>query len=173
MKISLRPVGEINSRTLEELRDRVSVVFGCPVEIKPGIDDVKQAYDPRRKQYISSILLGALENLDRENDEKILGIADVDLYAPGLNFVFGEADSILDVAIISLYRLRPEFYGRPPDETLFINRAVKEMVHELGHTFGLLHCSNPNCVMHFSNSLADTDIKEETFCSNCRPRLRI
>lgn len=173
MKIILRALGKIDERILEELRDRLSPVFGCPVEIKPGVDGVEQAYDPRRKQYQSPVLLGALDALGKEDNEKVLGIADVDLCSPELNFIFGEADPVLDIAIISLYRLRPEFYGLPPDESRVIERALKEMVHELGHTFGLLHCSNLKCVMHFSNCLADTDLKEATFCNQCRPRLRI
>ncbi|MBM4401501.1 MAG: hypothetical protein FJ045_06085, partial [Crenarchaeota archaeon] len=93
------------------------------------------------------------------------------LYASGLNFIFGQADTITGVALISLYRLRQEFYGLPSNEALFVDRATKETIHELGHTFGLGHCQNSRCVMHFSNSLADTDWKGVAFCSQCRPKL--
>jgi len=173
MKITLRPVGTIDNHPLEELKEKLAPVFGCPVEMKPGIGDLDRAYDPKRKQYQSSFLLSSLNALGKEKEEKLLGIADVDLYAPGLNFVFGEADINSGVAIISLCRLRQEFYGLPPDKALFLERALKEMVHELGHTFGLRHCSNSKCVMRFSNCLADTDWKQATFCSQCRPRLPI
>jgi archaemetzincin len=100
--------------------------------------------------------MGALEI---EEEEKILGVVDIDLYAPGLNFVFGEADMNSGVAIISLCRLRPEHYGLPPDESLFLERVIKEAIHELGHTYGLGHCHNSRCVVYFSNSLPDTDRK--------------
>lgn len=173
MKISLRPVGKVDNYILEELKEKLASVFGCPVEIKPGVDKPDQAYDPKRKQYLSSVLLASLDALGKENEETVVGIADVDLYAPGLNFIFGEADSILEIAVISLCRLHPEFYGLPPNKTLLIERAIKEIVHELGHTFGLVHCSNTKCVMHFSNCLADTDWKEATFCKQCRPRFKI
>jgi len=128
-----------------------------------------QAYNPQRKQYFSSKLLASLKKSERE--ERVVGIADVDLYVPRLNFVFGEADIVSGAAIVSLYRLRQEYYGLAPDEALFLERATKEIVHELGHTFGLGHCPNNKCVMHFSNSLADTDLKGASFCSSCRPKI--
>ncbi len=173
MKITLKPVGTINQEILEELKEKLVPVFGCPVEIKPGIDLPEQAYDSKRKQYLSSLLLVFLNSLGKEKQEKVLGITDVDLYVPGLNFVFGEADINSGVAIISLCRLRQEFYGLMPNKALFLERALKEMVHELGHTFGLRHCLNLRCVMHFSNCLADTDLKQATFCNQCRPKLLI
>ena len=128
-----------------------------------------QAYNLKRKQYLSSKLLAFLKIT--EQDERVVGIADIDLYVPRLNFVFGEADIVSGTAIVSLYRLRQEYYGLAPDEALFLERATKEIVHELGHTFGLGHCPNNKCVMHFSNSLADTDLKEASFCSKCRPKI--
>ena len=76
----------------------------------------------------------------------------VDLYVADLNFVFGLADSHQKCAIISLARLQPEFFGQPGDPQLFRERALKEAIHELGHLRNLRHCSNPACVMFFSNS---------------------
>ena len=171
MKISLKPVGSIEGYVIEELKEKLKQVFGCPAEVAPGITDLDQTYDPERKQYLSSALLASLSILGAERGDKIMGIADIDLYAPGLSFVFGEADTTSDTAIISLYRLRQEYYGLPPDKTLLMERALKETVHELGHVFGLIHCDNSQCVMHFSNSLADTDWKQAKFCSQCRPKL--
>jgi archaemetzincin len=96
-----------------------------------------------------------------------LGIIDADLYVPGLNFVFGEADLMGCCALISLTRLRQEFYSLPADSGLFFQRVAKEAVHEIGHTLGLNHCPDVRCVMHFSNSLEDTDIKSSYLCANC------
>jgi archaemetzincin len=169
VKITLKPLGNIADEIMEELKDRVGAIFHCPVEIKAGFSDLARAYNPERKQYLSSKLLAALGKSERE--ERVVGIADVDLYVPRLNFVFGEADMVSGTAIVSLCRLRPEYYGLAPDEALFLKRAAKEIVHELGHTFGLGHCPNNNCVMHFSNSLADTDVKEAQFCNKCRPKI--
>jgi len=92
----------------------------------------------------------------------------VDLFAPGLNFVFGQAAVGGRICVVSLARLRPSFYGEEDDEDLLRLRAIKESVHELGHTFGLEHCPHRECVMHFSNCLEDTDIKGVFPCPSCR-----
>src|ERR687888_389671 len=93
---------------------------------------------------------------------------DFDAYSGRLNFVFGQAYADGRISAIYLPRLRQEFYGLKPDESLFYQRIVKEAVHELGHAFGLNHCKNIRCVMHFSNSLSDTDIKTSHFCNVCK-----
>jgi archaemetzincin len=169
VKITLKPLGNIADEIMEKLKDKVGGIFHCPVETEAGFGGLAEAYNPERKQYHSSKLLVSLGKA--EGEERVVCIADVDLYVPRLNFVFGEADMVSGTAIISLCRLRQEYYGLAPDDALFLERATKEIVHELGHTFGLGHCSNNRCVMHFSNSLADTDLKEAHFCSMCRPKI--
>jgi archaemetzincin len=171
MKISLRPIGNVDKDTLEALRIRLKQTFGCPIEIVPHANALEHTYDPKRGQYLSPGLLSRLEELGGAKDEKVLGVVDADLYAPGLNFVFGQANATTGTAIISLCRLREEYYGLHQDKDKFLERATKEAVHELGHTFGLEHCTDPKCVMHFSNSLQDTDLKQAAFCSQCRPKL--
>ena len=171
MKIRLKPIGDVADGTMGKLKDRVGSIFHCPAETEAGSGDSAQAYDPERKQYDSSKLLASLGKAGK--GERVVGIVKVDLYVPRLNFVFGEADIVAGTAIVSLFRLRQEYYGLASDDALFLERATKEIVHELGHTFGLGHCHNTKCVMHFSNSLADTDVKEAHFCNMCRPKIII
>ena len=171
-KIILRPLARIDSDILEVLKQILEQTFNCPVGIKAQIGSFDYAYAPNRKQYLAPLLLSALHGFQMEPGDRCLGIVDVDLYAPGLNFVFGEADIDAGLAIVSLYRLRQERYGLPRDEKIFRDRAIKEAVHELGHTYYLNHCQDVRCVMHFSNSLADTDIKGTSFCSKCQQRLK-
>ena len=171
MKVALMLLGDVDSDIMGELKDRVRGIFRCPVETKEHPNDIAYAYNAQRKQYLSSKFIAILSKVGREKNEIIAGITDVDLYMPRLNFVFGEADVLSRTAIVSLCRLRQEYYGLPPDKDLLLTRATKEVVHELGHTFGLRHCSNSKCVMRFSNSLADTDWKEVNFCPHCCPSM--
>ncbi|HXG93242.1 MAG TPA: hypothetical protein VNN73_12900 [Blastocatellia bacterium] len=101
------------------------------------------------------------------NGTKTLGVADVDLFIPIFTFVFGEAQLAGRAALISVHRLRQQFYGLPEDERLFYERCEKEAVHELGNVFGLAHCKRFDCVMRFSNSIEMVDIKTNSFCATC------
>jgi archaemetzincin len=139
----------------------------CVWSLAEPLDHPAYAYNARRRQYLSSAILKRLRDLTLPDAERCLGIVDLDLYVPDLNFVFGQASLNGHEAVIALPRLRQSFYGLPDDEALFHQRAVKEAIHELGHTYGLRHCPDSLCVMHFSNSLHDTDVKSARFCQRC------
>lgn len=150
----------------EEIARGTEDVYGVPVAIVDetvGLPD--RGYNSTRGQYVASALIRALPPSDP--GVKTLGITDRDLYAPDLNFVFGQAQLPGDRAVMTIARLRQEFWGEQADRDLLIERAVKEAVHELGHTLGLCHCDDPECVMHFSNRLADTDRKGRGICAEC------
>jgi archaemetzincin len=163
------------SRILEEVEEHLcQVFFGSRCSISHGDPSLlEKSYNRARGQYHSSRLLAQVgkvaENL---NAHRILAVVPVDLYVPGLNFIFGEAQCPGRLAIISTHRLRPEFYGKAEDGSLFLSRVKKEATHELGHTLGLTHCSDPTCVMFFSNSIQMTDRKKPIFCPVCERQLR-
>jgi len=166
--ICIISVGEIEQSILLDLKPKLKEVFGLEVEIEEGLDKPDYAYNPERKQYFSTRILKEITKTPYKECEKVLGVVDLDLYVPSLNFVFGEADIWGKACIISVSRLRQSFYALPEDPELFQKRVLKEAVHELGHTFGLSHCPDIKCVMHFSNSLQDTDKKSNNFCERCK-----
>lgn len=167
--IILVPIGDVNEAHLEVLKPSLEEIFGQEVQIGSRITIPDRSFYSERNQYLAFPILSVLS--PPKSEARVLGVADVDVFAPGLNFVFGQADIADERALISLHRLRQEFYGLPEDENLFSDRARKEAVHELGHTYGLGHCPNSKCVMHFSNSLADTDLKGWNFCPTCQRKL--
>jgi len=171
LKLAILRVGPVNSSVMHDIGKQLSEIF--PKTVCVILDDEmpmpEDAYDSRRNQFHSSLILAKIhQHSEKVVADRVLGVTDADLYVPHLNFVFGEAECPGRTAIISLHRLKPEFYGHPSNRTLFVERSVKEAVHEVGHTFGLRHCYDPLCVMLFSNSILDTDRKKSTFCEKCR-----
>jgi archaemetzincin len=143
----------------EALARSLRETFGSDIVVAPALDLPSGAWEPSRRQYLSTRLLDLLASAKKPEWERLLGVADVDLYVPDLNFVFGEADSRRGVAVFSLARLRAG-----ADDSLLLRRAATEAIHELGHTYGLSHCSEPKCVMWFSNTLVESDRKGTRFC---------
>ena len=171
MQIILQPVlFQPDKDIISTLENTLSEEFNASIVTASPIKEISdQLFDKQRKQWKSNhILQWLLYMYKPTKSRKILAICDFDAYSGHLNFVFGEAYVEGSISAIYLPRLRQEFYGLKPDESLFYQRIVKEAVHELGHGFGLNHCKNIKCVMHFSNSLTDTDIKSSHFCIVCK-----
>lgn len=164
-------VGSTSDFPLDTLKTRISNRFpSFKVENLDPMPEMGEAYDSYRNQCHSTRILAMLEkHVQCLNVKRLLGVVAFDLYVPGMNFVFGEARCPGRVAVISTSRLKRD----PANEmSLFENRVVKEAVHEIGHMLGLKHCPDSTCVMHFSESLEDTDRKHAGFCRNCQSDMR-
>ena len=174
MQIILQPVlFQPSKQIISQLENILSEEFNASITTASPIKEISdQLFDRQRKQWKSNDILQWLSDKYNKPSSKattkILALCNFDAYSGQLNFVFGEAYVDGSISAIYLPRLRQEFYGLKPDESLFYQRIVKEAVHELGHAFGLNHCKNIKCVMHFSNSLSDTDIKTSQFCKVCK-----
>jgi archaemetzincin len=168
--IAVAPVGDTPPEAVSLLLPMLRETFGAEVVIAPAVPLPSPAYDRRRRQHLSTALLDALAQARRPGWDRLLGVADVDLFVPELNFVFGEGDPNRGVAVFSLQRLRAE--GEAPGRELLARRAATEAIHELGHSYGLGHCHDRHCVMWFSNSLAETDRKGTRFCPAHAAELR-
>lgn len=153
---------------LQWLQQEMSEFLMANVRVLPSIAVPSASYEPARNQYISTKILKELLKEVPANALKLLGVTDKDLCIPILTYVFGEAQLGGTAAVVSLARLRQEYYGAPPDQRLFQERTRKECLHELGHTFGLIHCTSKNCVMYLSNTVVDVDTKGRTFCRACQ-----
>jgi len=160
--IGLRPIGELEPAILARLVAPLAVTFGLEVRVGPALSHPYYAYDATRRQYQASLILAQLQAARWPDEQHILGVFDGDLFAPQLNFAFGEASRRERSAVIGLARLRSD------DPARFARRILIEAIHELGHSYGLSHCPSPGCVMHFSNRLEDTDYKQPALCPRCR-----
>ena len=158
-------------RWADELPQNIAQFFALPARRLDLKFDLTQSYATDRGQYHATLILAALLRHLPTPDDKIIGVTSLDLFIPILTFVFGQ--SLLDGpgAVVSTYRLRNEFYGLPSDEGLLVDRTLKEIVHELGHSFGLVHCPDYDCVMHPSSNVEGVDLKGAFFCQDCDRRV--
>lgn len=152
--------------TLDGLSAGLSRIFRAPCRAVGECLDHGPAFDPDRGQYCSTEILRRLQPF-AESGARVLGVTGLDLFVPVLTFVFGEAQLEGNCALVSFHRLREEFYGMPPRADLLAERLLKEAVHELGHTFGLRHCFDWQCVMASSHAVGFLDVKEAEFCPRC------
>jgi len=156
---------------LDELAAALARVFRVSCHVRQETFDAGFAFEPARSQFHSTAILERMQSLPRPEDVRLLGITGLDLYVPVLTFVFGEAQLEGVCALVSLHRLREEFYGLPASNDLLHERLAKEAVHELGHTFGLRHCEDWECVMASTHAVERLDVKSATFCPACRRRV--
>jgi len=161
----------LESKKLVPLVQKVERVFDVATDILPSSLPIDRAFDQSRRQYNSTALLALLINGHPPPDVKIAFIVDVDLYIPVLTFVFGEAQLNGTAAVVSTHRLHHQFYGLPRDEEREMTRLEKEVIHELGHTFGLYHCRQFDCVMHSSTYVEEIDLKKAELCHSCSESL--
>lgn len=169
--ITLISFGYFEKELLELIVEDVEREFQLPVVIREGHLDLSEFYDGARRQYDGNRLIKEIESRYAENTNKTLALFNVDLFIPILTYIFGQAYLGGRSGIASIYRLSNESYGLKSDKKVFVDRIRKEVMHELGHTFGLIHCRNISCVMRSSTYVEDIDQKESGLCHQCKSDL--
>jgi archaemetzincin len=170
--LSLLAIGKVEAPLLEYLQQALQEQFRTPCSILPARLDPEFAFHAERQQYHSSEILARMQDCLTGHTWRLLGVTGVDLYIPILTFVFGEAQMGGPCALLSLHRLRQEFYGLAGDGEILCQRALKEAVHELGHTLNLTHCDDYECAMAPSHAVEWIDLKESGLCAACESRIR-
>ncbi len=160
-------IGAVDPALADHVTGVLEKTHGLDVEVRRIEEYPLYAFEPRRSQYLSKKILARIADERPADFDKLVAVTEVDLCTPVLSFVFGEAQLAGRTAIVSFYRLRQEFYHLPPNPELLAERLTKEVVHELGHVFGLFHCDNPACVMFFSDNILSVDGKNADFCLKC------
>jgi archaemetzincin len=160
----------VDARALDAVRETAAAQFQIPVK-EIELPPVDFAYDPGRRQYQSIAVLEILSGMVPLDAAKVVGVTERDLFVPVLTFVFGQAQLSGQVAVVSLARLRQEFYALPENREVFLERAVKEALHEIGHMFGLVHCADGSCVMSLATNVRHIDRKQAGLCASCEGAL--
>ena len=165
--IVISPLGDLDIIHLRQIGPEINRIFGCWTEFMPLLQDVDFALDLGRNQYHSTVILERLARLAPPHAIRVIAIVEVDLFIPILTHVYGEAQLGGKACIISTHRLKE---GLSPASSLeiFSIRIAKEAIHELGHTFGLRHCRDHACIMHYCRNIRDVDGKSDELCRYCK-----
>jgi archaemetzincin len=171
--ITLVSFGYWDDGFLHTIANYISGELSVKVQIREGHLDLSDFYDAARRQYNANDILKQIDIQYANIETKTIGLFNVDLFIPIFTFIFGQAFLGGRSGIASVFRLNNERYGMESDEKLLLERAGKEVIHELGHMLGLIHCHNMDCVMRSVSYVEEIDQRSGKFCSECRKKLPI
>ncbi len=163
MKVRLLALGDVPPRLSE------AVLAGLPRPYAGGevgrLDvSLESCYDHQRAQVDAACLIEQVP--EPAPGWLVMGLTGVDLFMPALTYVFGISHLGGRRGIVSWFRLRLERES-PDNPALFVRRITTEVVHELGHGAGLVHCVVPDCPMHRSLWPEAVDLKRPEYCPAC------
>lgn len=165
--IAVAAAGAVDEEAVSYAELCLGAAFGVQTRRLAAFPDPEYAWDQPRGQYSSTLVLRDALGRRPADAAKLMVIVDHDIFIPMLSFVYGQAQLDGPVAVLSVTRLRQEFYGLTPNKPLFLVRVRKEVLHEAGHCFGMTHCSDPLCTMRLSTNLQQLDEKRADFCDGC------
>jgi archaemetzincin len=168
--VDLLPVGALPPDTVASLAERLSRHVELACRVLPPVE-LQLRLIPNRGQLDANALLEALEARAAADDRLLVGITAEDIAIPVFTFVFGLARQGGRACAVSLARTDPAFYGLPSDPARRDERAVAEVLHEMGHLAALEHCPDRGCLMSFAGNIERVDTRGSRFCASCADRL--
>lgn len=168
MHVDIVPVGDVPAAVKREASSGLRSVYECDVTVHEEQPIPDGAYDSSRSQYRAEEFIELASRIGAGG--KNIALTAKDLFYRRRNYVFGLAYLDGNGSVVSTYRLQTSADGglaANSGREVFSDRVRKEVIHEIGHTLGLEHCDNKRCVMNFSPTVREVDVKEQYLCGSC------
>ena len=177
--IYIMPIGKFTqqqSRVIKAASEYIESFYGLPVKSLPSRkvgaaiaeNDYRMVDYPQHRQVRTGYILHSILQPALPGDAAaLIAFTDEDLYPDtSMYFVFGQASLENRVGVWSLFRL-----DDLADYDKFMRRTLKISVHEMGHMFGMRHCTKYRCVMSGTNHLEETDSRPIDACPECMAKV--
>jgi len=163
--IVLQPLDNFSAKETQLIRDELLKIYDVDIIIAKSISLPATAYYSPMNRYSANGLIDFLSD-KKGGAYTIIGLTDQDVFTTkGTNKywgIMGLGTLNADASIVSTKRLHR---GKEMDSEL-----IKLAAHELGHNFGLPHCTNKTCIM--ADAEGHNNFYRETgLCENCRKKL--
>lgn len=175
--IYIQPLGDFptgKSPSMDTLSEFLTAFYGLEVKLREpqAVSDqlTTRINEHTKKRQVLTGDIFELLVVDTPKDAfAIVALTMEDLYPrEDRNFTFGQGGGMLGV--YSFARFDPTFYGLAREEgyeKMLLQRSLKVMIHEVGHIFGLAHCTYYACLMNGANNLEETDSHPVHLCPVC------
>lgn len=171
-KIYLLPIGKVKIDFLNKLLLQLEERFFYKFEVLNPVPVPRNSYNSEKDQYEAELILKGTSRYMPKDTKVLLGIVDIDIFTDKFNFTFGYTTADEKTGIVSICRLRPQYYGQEENENILHERALKEVVHELGHLLGIKHCHDKTCIMYSTSNVFDIDSKNTFLCEGCQKKIK-
>lgn len=174
--VRLLPLGRVPAAELDAVVTALEAALPVRVVRMPPQPLPKVAWYAPRRRYRADILLDWLAP-QAGKGERILAVTAVDISTTKDSHrdwgVFGLAHLGGPSAVISRLRLARKIPKTAAGRALVRRRVTTTAVHEVGHTLGLDHCSEAQCVMlDAQGGIANTDSSTGRPGPICAAKLR-
>lgn len=171
--VGFYPLGKFDTALVRLLEVEVETFYGYQVEVLSGSGLPKKAYTKARNRYRADTLLDYLLEVRPNTIDFMVGLTEKDISCTNGNYpdwgVFGLGFLPGKSCVISSRRLH---FGEK-SKAHFQERISKVVIHELGHNFGLPHCTNPDCIMRDAEgTIKSVDAERKALCPSCKKRLK-
>ena len=168
--ISIVPFQGIDSNLIKELKTGILKQLKVELDIleKTSLPDF--AFYKLRQRYIADSLLIFLRQINKNKFEKIIGITTKDISTRKGTVenwgILGLGTCPGEVCVISSFRAGKDKVS----PSVFLHRMITLALHELGHTYGLEHCSVATCLMKDAEGKMNLD-DGDSYYEKCRDYL--
>lgn len=172
-KVAIQPFGKFPQDILNEVQMGLDSMYAITSTVLPPTDLPKHTYYAPRNRYRADSLIRHLRRTKPAEYDKILGLTTADISTTKDNYkdfgIMGLGFRPGKSCIGSIYRVQRGAVNRKQ----IISRFRKVTIHELGHNFGLKHCTfDSKCLMQSAKGKVTTiDKADEILCKNCRKQI--
>lgn len=171
--IAIQPFEEIDTNELNLAKTAIETFYGYDVTILEPIDLPKEFLSQSKKRYRSAKLLPHLRSKRPNEFDKIIGMTKADITSSSRKEnnhpIIAKSDRSGPASVISSFRIRKNAKSKSEFEA----RLRKVVIHEVGHTLGLPHCTEDESCLMVDNgsSYKKLDGLKEQFCTKCSNKL--